>query len=190
MQTVKCLAMEPTLGRQWDDRCAQAASMRFGVERISAAAQAVTGLLEKVMSLAIICLGALDVFSGQMTIGALVAFNMLSNRVSGPLVQMVTMIHEYQEVALSVKMLAEVMNQKQERDGKRDGLRPPLNGKIEFDNVSFRYGQEGAPALEDVSFEISSGSVFGIVGKSGSGKYDSNAIDLRPLSDTAGSLAC
>ena len=170
MRTVKSLAMEPLQGKAWDDRCAQSVSMRFGVEKISAIAQAVTGCLEKMMTLGIIALGALDVFSGELTIGALVAFNMLAGRVSGPLVQLVTMVHEYQEVALAVKMLGEVMNQKPERDGNRDGLRPDLTGKIEFENVSFRYGAEGAPALDDVSFSIAPGSVFGIVGRSGSGK--------------------
>jgi ATP-binding cassette subfamily B protein len=170
MRTVKSLAMEPLQGRAWDDRCAQSVSMRFGVEKISAVAQAVTGCLEKMMTLGIIALGALAVFSGELTIGALVAFNMLAGRVSGPLVQLVTMVHEYQEVALAVKMLGEVMNQKPERDGNRDGLRPDLTGKIEFENVSFRYGAESAPALDDVSFSIAPGSVFGIVGRSGSGK--------------------
>jgi ATP-binding cassette subfamily B protein len=170
MRTVKSLAMEPLQGRIWDDRCAQSVSTRFGVEKISAAAQSVTGLLEKLMTLGIIGLGALDVFSGELTIGALVAFNMLAGRVSGPLVQMVTMVHEYQEVALSVKMLGEVMNQQQERGGKRDGLRPDLSGQIEFENVSFRYGPDGAPALDGVSFTIPAGTVFGIVGRSGSGK--------------------
>ena len=170
MRTVKSLAMEPLQGKAWDDRCAQSVTMRFGVEKISAIAQAVTGCLEKMMTLGIIALGALDVFSGELTIGALVAFNMLAGRVSGPLVQLVTMVHEYQEVALAVKMLGEVMNQKPERDGNRDGLRPDLTGKIEFENVSFRYGAEGAPALDDVSFSIAPGSVFGIVGRSGSGK--------------------
>ena len=170
MRTVKSLAMEPLQSRIWDDRCAQSVSMRFGVEKISAGAQSVTGFLEKMMTLGIISLGALDVFSGEMTIGALVAFNMLAGRVSGPLVQIVTMVHEYQEVALAVKMLGEVMNQKPERDDNREGLRPDFAGNIEFENVSFRYGSEGAPALDDVSFSLAPGSIFGIVGRSGSGK--------------------
>jgi len=208
MRTVKSLAIEPLQSRVWDDRCAQSVTMRFDVEKISAGAQALTGFLEKLMTLGIIAFGALDVFSGEMTIGALVAFNMLAGRVSGPLVQMVTMVHEYQEVALAVKMLGEVMDQKSERDENRGGLRPDFAGKIEFQNVSFRYGSDGAPALDDVSFSITAGSIFGIVGRSGSGKttltrlisglypvqqgllrvdgYDSRELDLHHLRQNLG----
>lgn len=170
MQTVKSLAMEPLRATDWNDRCAEAIATRFSVEKISAVAQSLTGLFEKLMVLGIIALGAIYVFDGQMTVGALVAFNMLASRVSSPLVQMVTMVHEYQEVALSVKMLAEVMNQKPERDGKKDGLRPAVRGNIEFEDVTLRYGTDAPPALDDVSFSIRAGSIFGIVGKSGSGK--------------------
>lgn len=185
MRTVKSLAMEPLQGRQWDDRCAQSTQMRFDVEKISAGAQSITGLLEKLMTLGIIGLGALDVFSGEMTIGALVAFNMLAGRVSGPLVQMVTMVHEYQEVALAVKMLGEVMNQKPEREAGREGLRPELVGKIEFENVSFRYSPDAPLALDDVTFSIEPGKVFGIVGRSGSGKTTITRMisGLHPVQD-------
>lgn len=208
MRTVKSLALEPRQRRVWDDQSAQSISVRFRVEKISTFAQSLTGLLEKLMSVAIVGLGALDVFNGAMTIGALVAFNMLAGRVSGPLVQIVTMIHEYQEVALSVRMLGEVMNRQPEQHGRARGLRPELKGRIEFDKVSFRYGPDGPPALDEVSFAIPAGTVFGLVGKSGSGKttvtrliqglypvqqgliridgYDSREIDLVHLRKSIG----
>ncbi|EPE95159.1 peptidase domain-containing ABC transporter [Rhizobium grahamii] len=208
MRTVKSLALEPRQRRAWDDYSAQSISVRFRVDKISTVAQSMTGLLEKLMSVAIIGLGALDVFNGAMTIGALVAFNMLAGRVSGPLVQIVTMVHEYQEVALSVRMLGEIMNQRPEQAGRGRGIRPHLRGNIEFDKVTFRYGPDGPPALDDVSFNIPAGSVFGVVGKSGSGKttitrliqglyqnqqgivrmdgYDSREIDLVHLRTSTG----
>ncbi|MCO5064177.1 MAG: peptidase domain-containing ABC transporter [Rhizobiaceae bacterium] len=170
MRAVKSLALEPRQRRVWDDQSAQSISERYHVEKISALAQSLTGLLEKLMGIAIIVIGALDVFAGAMTVGTLVAFNMLANRVSGPLVQIVTMVHEYQEVSLSVRMLGEVMNQRPERFGMGTGLQPDIRGEIEFDAVSFHYGPDRAPALDDVSFRIEPGMVFGMVGRSGSGK--------------------
>lgn len=208
MRTVKSLALEPRQRRTWDDKTAEAITVRFKVDKISTVAQSLTGMLEKLMNVAIIGLGALDVFNGTMTVGVLVAFNMLAGRVSGPLVQMVTMVHEYQEVALSVRMLGEIMNQRPEQFGRGRGIRPELKGSIEFDKVTFRYGPDGAPALDDVSFSIPAGSIFGIVGKSGSGKttvtrliqglyqnqqglvridgYDSREIDLVHLRTSIG----
>jgi ATP-binding cassette subfamily B protein len=170
MRTLKSLAMEPLQRRVWDDRSAQTITTRFRVETISTVAQAATGLIEKLMSVAIVAFGALNVFDGAMTVGALVAFNMLAGRVSGPLVAIVTMVHEYQEVALSVRMLGQVMNQKAERSDRTAGLRPDIAGSIEFEDVSFRYHPDGGLALNDVSFAIPAGSIFGVVGRSGSGK--------------------
>lgn len=170
MRTVKALAMEPLRRRLWDDRSAEAVDLRFRVEKLSTLAQALTGFLEKAMVVAIVGLGAVMVFDGAITIGALVAFNMLAGRVSGPLMQLVTMVHEYQEVALSVRMLGEVMNRKPERSGDRRGLLPEIKGEIDVEGVTFRYASDLAPALDDVTLRIPAGSVVGIVGHSGSGK--------------------
>jgi ATP-binding cassette subfamily B protein len=170
MPTVKALGMEPLKRRIWDSLSARSVATRLHVENISALAQSLTGFFEKLMSIAIVGLGALDVFDGRMTIGSLVAFNMLAGRVSGPLMQIVTMTHEYQEVALSMRMLGEVMGAKPEREDSRRGLRPEIVGEISFEDVSFRYGPEGAQALDNVSFNVPAGTVLGLVGRSGSGK--------------------
>jgi subfamily B ATP-binding cassette protein HlyB/CyaB len=170
METVKALAIEPRRRRSWDARCAQAVTSHFRVGKISASAQAVTGLFEKLMIVAVIGIGATAVFDGALTLGALIAFQMLASRVTGPLAKIVALVHEYQEAALSVRMLGQVMNRAPERATTSRGLQPAFAGRIEFDGVTFRYAEATAPALEKVSFAIPAGSVFGIVGRSGSGK--------------------
>jgi ATP-binding cassette subfamily B protein len=140
------------------------------VGQISALANVLTTGLEKTMQIAVLGFGAVDVFDGRLSIGALVAFNMLSGRVSGPLVQIVALINEYQETALSVKMLGTVMNHPPERSGTAAGTRPRITGDLEFDRVTFRYPGAAMPALDRVSFKVAQGQVIGIVGRSGSGK--------------------
>lgn len=168
-QTVKALSMEPTQRKKWDDRSAQAIAMHYRVGKISIAATSISKLLEKLMTVAIVFVGANLVFQDEITVGALVAFNMISGRVSGPLVQLVSLIHSYQECALSVRMLGEVMNRPEEA-GLGHGLRPVVNGRIEFENVTFQYTPTTAPALDGANIEIPSGKIVGLVGRSGSGK--------------------
>jgi ATP-binding cassette subfamily B protein len=170
MRTIKSIAMEPVQCRQWDDRSAAGVEARFAVEKLSSFAQAAIGFLEKLMMVAIIAFGTLQVFGDALTVGALIAFNMLAARVSGPLVQIVTMVHEYQEVALSVRMLGEVMNRRPERDGRTRGIQLPIKGDLEFKDVTFRYSAASTAVLRNLSFQVPEGGVFGIVGRSGSGK--------------------
>jgi ATP-binding cassette subfamily B protein len=122
------------------------------------------------MQLAILCMGAIEVFDNSITLGALIAFNMLSNRVSAPLLQMVRLINEYQETALSVQTLASVMNYPPERDPSFRGSRPEIVGRLEFDRVSYRYPGGAVNALDRLQFTVERGKVIGVVGRSGSGK--------------------
>lgn len=169
MRTVKTLAIEPIQRRKWDDRTAAAIRTHFRVGKIGISAQAATGFLEKAMVVAIIAFGAQAVFDHQLTIGALIAFQMLSGRVVTPLVQIVSLVQEYQETALSVRMLGTVMNHPPEQR-RTSGLTPRLTGTVELDRVSFRYAPGGNPVVDQVSLRIPAGSLIGIVGKSGSGK--------------------
>jgi ATP-binding cassette subfamily B protein len=95
---------------------------------------------------------------------------MLSGRVTGPLLQIVSLINEYQQTALSVRMLGTVMDHPPERDPNQHGIRPPINGELEFRQVTFRYEGTVTPALDNISFRVEEGQVIGIVGRSGSGK--------------------
>jgi ATP-binding cassette subfamily B protein len=130
----------------------------------------VTDFLGKLLPVAIIVVGAQQVFDQTLSVGALIAFQMLSQRVTQPLISIVGLVNEYQETALSVKMLGEVMNRAPEGRAGAGGLRPILNGEIKFEDVSFRYPGAQNYALDRTSFVIKPGTVVGIVGRSGSGK--------------------
>ncbi|MBI1209607.1 MAG: ATP-binding cassette domain-containing protein [Azospirillum sp.] len=169
MATVKALALEPRQSRDWDSYAADAINKYYEVGQISTIARTVSALLEKLMTIAVVVLGALAVFDHRMSVGELVAFQMLAGRVSNPLVQLVGLIHQYQEVALSVRMLGTVMNEPVERNIAR-GLQPDLSGAIEIEKVSFTYPNARTPSLEEVTFRIEPGAYVGVVGRSGSGK--------------------
>lgn len=170
METVKSLSLEPVQRKKWDEKAARAVAMHFNVGKISTSATAGIGFLEKLMSLAIPWMGVYLVFEHKMTVGALIAFQMLASRVTQPLVQIVSLIHEYQEKALSVEMLAHIMNEPSERGQARGGVRPDIIGDVEFDHVTFRYIPTGLPAVADVSVRFPAGKMVGVVGRSGSGK--------------------
>ena len=169
MQTIKGLALEPRQRRRWESIAANAVARNFDVGKISLVARTASQMLEKLMIISVVAAGALIVFGGGMSVGELVAFQMLAGRVSNPLVRLVTLIHEYQEALLSVRMLGNVMNAAPERSGGR-GLRTPIRGEIEFRDVSFTYPGTNRPALRDIGIHIPAGSMVGIVGRSGSGK--------------------
>jgi ATP-binding cassette subfamily B protein len=170
MSTVKSLALEAPRQLAWDDKVAAAVRRHQTVGRIGILANVATTALEKMMQVTVLGIGATSVFNGDMSLGALVAFTMLSGRVTGPLVQIVGLVNEYQDTALSVRMLGTVMDHPAERDPNQRGLRPRLSGQVEFDRVTFRYSSSATPALDRVSFKIEEGQIIGVVGRSGSGK--------------------
>jgi ATP-binding cassette subfamily B protein len=175
MRTVKSLNLEPRRQESWDNAAAEAVRTYVQVGKISLAASTFSQFVEKALTVTIVIVGAFLVFDGKLTVGGLVAFNMLSSRVISPVLQVIGLLNNYQETMMSVEMLGEVMNRLGENSGQR-GLTPPLSGNIEFDRVTFRYPGTEKPALRDVSLRIPAGSMIGIVGRSGSGKTTLSAL--------------
>jgi ATP-binding cassette subfamily B protein len=167
--TIKSLGLEPMQARAWDQSSANSIERRIDVGRISVSARTASSAIEKLMMVAVIWFGVNLIFSGSLTVGALVAFQIFAGRVTNPLVQITSLINEFQEVALSVRMLGQIMNAPSE-PGMARGLRPAIRGRISFEDVSFNYSGSPVPALDRVSLTIEPGQVIGVVGRSGSGK--------------------
>ena len=166
--TIKTLAIETHCLRLWRRLSGDAATSSLRLSETAASARAVLSGLEKSITVVIAIFGVTLVLNGKLSLGALVAFNMLVTRVSGPLINSASLLQDYQKAVLSLRMLGDLMQTKPEaRTGQ---LMTPIKGRIEFIDVTFSYPGQITPALNKFSLTIEPGQRVGMVGRSGSGK--------------------
>jgi subfamily B ATP-binding cassette protein HlyB/CyaB len=170
IQTLKALAIEPLFERRWEERVAAYARTSFEATLLGVKTTTVTGLVSKLTSATIIFLGVLDVISGNMTVGGLIAFNMISRLVSKPIMRISQLYQSFQEVQVSIEHVADIFDAEVERIDQATLPRPNLTGDISFRNITFRYRPDLPPVIKNVSLDIEPGEVIGIVGSSGAGK--------------------
>lgn len=171
VETIKSMAVEPQMQRKWEDQLSNYVSSSFKAQNLGNTANQVAGFVSKFTTLIIIWWGAQLVIAGALTVGQLVAFNMLAGRVSGPILKLVQLWQDFQQAGISIKRLGDILNTPKEPsfDPSRSTL-PQLKGQVNFENVRFRYQPEGQVILNEVNLSAHPGEVIGIVGKSGSGK--------------------
>lgn len=171
METVKSQALEPQMQRNLEDHLSRYVGASFKSENINNIANQVAGLVNKLMVLGIIWLGAHLVVEGSLTVGQLVAFNMLAGRVSGPILKLVQLWQEFQQAGISLARLGDILNTPAEQgfDHNQTQL-TALKGKVEIDSVYFRYRPQTPLILENFSLTIEPGKTIGFVGRSGCGK--------------------
>ena len=169
MDTVKALAVEPRWQQRWDSQLAGYVSAGLASTNISILAGGGVQLVTKLVTAAIMWMGALQVVDNQMTVGELIAFNMLAGQVASPILRMAQLWNDFQQVGISMSRLGDILNAKTEITGHKTRI-PRLQGAIAFERVSFRYRPDASDVIRDFTLDIAPGQVIGIVGRSGSGK--------------------
>jgi len=171
VETVKACALEPQMQRTWEDQVAKYVNASFSTQHLGNIANQIAGFISKLTTLGIIFFGAYAVMAGDMTVGMLVAFNMLAGQVSGPILKLVHLWQDFQQAGISVKRLGDILNTPREPgfNPNRSTL-PQLQGDVRLENVRFRYRPDGPVVLDGINLQVKPGEVIGIVGRSGSGK--------------------
>ncbi|MBZ9648147.1 type I secretion system permease/ATPase [Sphingobium sp. 3R8] len=188
MQTIKASAVEPQWQERWERQLAGYSAANQRVINLGNTGSQTVQLISKLSLAAILFFGAREVIAGVMTVGALVAFNMFSQRVSGPVIRMAQLWQDFQQVRLSIDRLGDILNQPVEPGaGSRIAL-PEIKGTVRFEGVKFRYGLDGPWTLEDINFHLPAGGTLGIAGSSGSGKSTLTKLLQRLYTPAAGRI--
>ena len=171
MQTVKAQALEPQMQRRWEGQLANYVTSSFRAQNLNNIANQFAGFVSKITTLLIIWWGAHLVIAGALTVGQLVAFNMIAGRVTAPVLKLVQLWQDFQQAGISLKRLGDILNTPAEQGSTPNRSAPRyLKGAVVFERLRFRYRPDGPLVLDELDFEVRPGDIIGLVGRSGSGK--------------------
>jgi ATP-binding cassette, subfamily B, bacterial HlyB/CyaB len=171
VETLKAMAVEPQMQRRWEEQLSGYVAASFRVLQLGNIASQSVQLVSKLVTAAVLYVGAKLVIDGSLTVGELVAFNILAGRVSAPVLRLAQIWQDFHQARLSVARLGDILNTQPEPsfNATRAAL-PAIRGDVIFEHVGFRYRLDGPEILHDVSFRLKPGQIVGVVGPSGSGK--------------------
>ncbi|MBD3881637.1 type I secretion system permease/ATPase [Phormidium tenue FACHB-886] len=189
IHSVKAHAAEKTTRDRWEGLYARFIRTSFKASTTANVSNHIGDFLTSFSALLILWFGAQLVIKQQLTIGQLVAFQMLSGRVTGPLLRLIQLWQTLQEVLLAVDRIGDILNVAPEAEPGTGLMLPPLRGQVSFDQVFFRYNEEQEPILRGVSFNAEPGMFVGLVGRSGSGKSTLSKLIQRLYQPESGRIA-
>ncbi len=172
-ETVKAMSIERPMRMRWEKRYVKALDVQYRSARFDLLIAFVGQMLNSATTVVVLWLGASMVLSNELTIGQLMAFNMLMGSVMSPLMGLIGLWDDIQETGVAMERLGDVLDlEPEQRPGDVDSriVLPEVRGDIRFDDVYFRYSNEGPYVLEGINLDINAGEVVAVVGQSGSGK--------------------
>lgn len=170
IHTVKAGAIEPVMQQQWAERLAAYIRTAFDATMLSAGGQNAIQYVSKASTALLLLFGAKAVIDGDLSVGALIAFNMIAGQVVQPVLRLSQIWQDFQQVQISIDRLGDILNTPTERMPQNSFALPTPKGAIELRNITFRYRPGSPEVLKSLSLSIQPGEVIGIVGASGSGK--------------------
>ena len=191
IRTVKSMAVEQTVRWHWEELFGKSVKKSFSGQVIGNTLQTFSLTIETVVTTALLWFGAWLVIQNELTIGQLVAFNMLQGNVIRPFQRLIMLWNDLQEVIIAVERINDVIDAEPEEDLQHQSRQflPPIRGHIRFEQVTFRYHPESdVNTLENVSFEVQPGHMVALVGRSGSGKTTISKLVLGLYPPTEGKI--
>lgn len=171
VETVKSLAVEPQMQRRWENQLAAYVGSSFRAQHINNIAGQGVQMIQKITMAVTLWVGAGLVMKGELSVGQLIAFNMLSGHVTQPILRLASLWQNFQQAKVSMEKLADILNTPSEVTSTLSkGSMPDIKGNVEFKDITFRYLPNGAEILKKMNFKIKAGQKIGFVGPSGSGK--------------------
>ncbi len=188
VETIKSMNAQARFQRQWEERLAAYVRASFKTGHLANLTQQGVQLVNKALGLVLLWLGARLVLAGDLTVGQLIAFNMLAARVSAPILRLSTLWQEFQQMRVSMQRLGDILDAPAEVPAQASQTLDRLQGQVCLDAVSFRYRPDGRDILRQISLTVQPGELVGIVGSSGSGKSTLAKLLLRLYLPSSGRI--